>query len=614
MFVGLLSFTLVVGWMPITWGQLPIPTPVLQEPNKLPEGVQQFGGIEVATVNFVNAPLFDVASSTVRDRKNPGKQIPVEERAKQIEANLNRVIIADPRRKWHIFKDPTQESHEKRDYDTNFDPKTLRVEVATLSGEMIVLATDPYHSRPQELLTVTDLDADYYGLTVEELAQQWKSRIFQRLLQELKARSPSAIKLRVVQAFFVALTMIAMSFVLWIVQKLLRAQKKAFEAKQAAAMADSRSIPEDTYTINTSSASYWQKLFNVLQKLFGLEPKHCLNSLRWLLNWGLIVIWAFGIAAIISTIFPDTKPLAMQIFHIPIRLLLIWFLVGLVNRVGDLLIDRFSKAWEDNHFLSIEDVQRNYLRIPTDVRVLKGLKTFVVWVVGIAYTLEALGVQIISVLAGGALVAFAFQNLVKDLVNGCLILWEDQYAIGDVIAVWSLAGNTSGLVEDMNLRVTKLRNGEGRLITIPNGAITQVENLTRTWSRVDFTIEVAYDTNVKQALALIQEIAQQMYNEPEWRDRILESPEVLGVDNVSHTGMLIRVWLKTQPQEQWSVGREFRLRVRLALDEHGIHIGTPQQALWHINGSAQIDSQGNGQNRKTQLSGREQPPIEGNLS
>lgn len=102
-----------------------------------------------------------------------------------------------------------------------------------------------------------------------------------------------------------------------------------------------------------------------------------------------------------------------------------------------------------------------------------------------------------------------------------------------------------------------------------------------------------------------------MYNEPEWRDRILESPEVLGVDNVSHTGMLIRVWLKTQPQEQWSVGREFRLRVRLALDEHGIHIGTPQQALWHINGSAQIDSQGNGQNRKTQLSGREQPPIKG---
>lgn len=605
--VGLLSFTLVVGWVPTVWAQFSIPTPSVQDSNKLPDGVQQLGGIEVATVNFVNAPLFEVASATIRNRKNPGKQIPVEERAKQIEANLNRVIAADPRQKWNITKEPTQKSLQKRDYDTNFDPKTLQVEVATLSGETVILATDAHHSRPQSLLTVTDLDADYYGLTVEELAQQWKSRIFQKLLQELKGRSPSAIKLRVVHACFVALIIIAMSLSLWIFQRLLRVQKQAFKAEQAAVMAESHSIP-DISTVNTSSASYWQKLFNILQKLLGLEPQHCLNSLRWLLNWGQVVVWSFGITVTISTIFPDTKPLAMQIFKIPIRLLLIWFFVGLANRVGDLLINRFSKAWEDNHFFSIEDAQRNSLRIPTDVRVLKGLKTFTIWVVGVAYTLETLGVQIISVLAGGALVAFAFQNLVKDLVNGCLILWEDQYAIGDVIAVGSPVSNTSGLVEDMNLRVTKLRNGEGRLITIPNGAIAQVENLTRTWSRVDFTIEVAYDTDVKQALALIREIAQEMHNEPEWRDRIIESPEVLGVDNVSHTGMLIRVWIKTQPQEQWSVGREFRLRVRLALDEHSIHIGTPQQTFWYKNSSSPIVL--NGQDGREHPSSKQQSPVE----
>ena len=122
---------------------------------------------------------------------------------------------------------------------------------------------------------------------------------------------------------------------------------------------------------------------------------------------------------------------------------------------------------------------------------------------------------------------------------------------------------------------------EGRLITIPNSSIARVENLTRTWSRVDFTIEVAYDTDIKQALAVIHDVAQQMYAEPEWHNLMPESPEVLGVDNISHAGMLIRVWLKTQPLQQWTVGREFRLRVRVALAEHGIRIGTPQQVIWY---------------------------------
>jgi moderate conductance mechanosensitive channel len=93
---------------------------------------------------------------------------------------------------------------------------------------------------------------------------------------------------------------------------------------------------------------------------------------------------------------------------------------------------------------------------------------------------------------------------------------------------------------------------------------------------VDFSIEVAYEADLKKALAVLKAVAQQLYEDPEWNPKIPEPPEVLGVDNLSHTGMLLRVWIKTIPLEQWRVGREFRYRVRLAFEERNVPIGKPQ--------------------------------------
>jgi small conductance mechanosensitive channel len=152
-------------------------------------------------------------------------------------------------------------------------------------------------------------------------------------------------------------------------------------------------------------------------------------------------------------------------------------------------------------------------------------------------------------------------------------LLEDQYAVGDVIAV----GSVAGLVEHMNLRITQLRNGEGRLITIPNGTISTVENLSKNWSRVDFAIKVAYSNHPDYALAVIREVAQRLY--AEWVDKIIDPPEVLGIDEMDHAGILIRIWIKTKPLQQWSVGREFRRRLKLALDEHGVAIAVPQEMI-----------------------------------
>jgi small conductance mechanosensitive channel len=127
-----------------------------------------------------------------------------------------------------------------------------------------------------------------------------------------------------------------------------------------------------------------------------------------------------------------------------------------------------------------------------------------------------------------------------------LILAEDQFAVGDVIQI----GDKSGLVENLNLRVNQLRNSEGQLITIPNSNITDVSNLTRLWSRLDFSIVVAYDNYPQQVLDVLSQVSKQFYSEPEWRDRLTEPPEMLGIDDLSHIGMLVRVWIKTVPMEQ----------------------------------------------------------------
>jgi small conductance mechanosensitive channel len=182
----------------------------------------------------------------------------------------------------------------------------------------------------------------------------------------------------------------------------------------------------------------------------------------------------------------------------------------------------------------------------------------------------------------GLAVSFGSQSLVKDLVNGVLILAEDQYAIGDVIDL----GRASGLVENLGLRITQLRSADGELITIPNSAITEVKNLTRSWSRVNFRIDVAYQADPEKALSILREVVQGLYDDPAWHGKIPAPPEVLGIDSLSHSGMTITTWIQTVPLEQWSVGREFRLRVRKALEANGIEIGTPRQT--YVLGSSQI--------------------------
>ncbi|MGL5803942.1 MAG: mechanosensitive ion channel family protein, partial [Xenococcaceae cyanobacterium] len=200
---------------------------------------------------------------------------------------------------------------------------------------------------------------------------------------------------------------------------------------------------------------------------------------------------------------------------------------------------------------------------------------------------SAVGVNIAPLLAGagivGVAISLASQNLIKDAINGFFIILEDQYAVGDVINV----GEVSGLVENMNLRITQLRDGEGRLITIPNSEIKIVANLSSQWSRADLNIPVAYQADIDKAIELLVKVAEGMSQEPIWRDHIIEPPEVLGIDNFADRGIIIKVWIKTEPLKQWDVSREFRRRIKIAFDRAGIPIPLPQKQIWFDSNSKQ---------------------------
>ena len=137
----------------------------------------------------------------------------------------------------------------------------------------------------------------------------------------------------------------------------------------------------------------------------------------------------------------------------------------------------------------------------------------------------------------------------------------------------------------MNLRITQLRNGEGHLITLPNSSIAVVENLSKEWARATISFIVSCQADLNQVLEIVMEVADEFARDLIWGERILNGREVVGVENIAPDGVTILVWIRTKPLEQWSVGREFRRRLKYALDEHHIDMGISQtQLLWNPKG------------------------------
>lgn len=536
------------------WAQF-LPIPAAGGGESLPINVERSGTLESTGVQLDGQELFRIASPLVTNRAEVGDQLPVERRARQIEANLRQLFPSNGGQ------------------PTPLNPETMEVVIKTIDGHPVLFAKDAGLADSKVLLTVTDADAQYHSAPSKQaLAEQWQGILNTELRQAVALRQPEALRQQVGKAVRVLGATVALTLILGTIRVWLGRYEHRLRRRRAAESAlieaqGNAAVAADNRPYDPQDPGLYQHL--------KLEHQlHAVRLLRWLLFWGIALLWALGTAYSLNS-FPQTRQLAKKIVLAPVVILITWLVVGLTDRLINLSVDRFIQRFARGQSLTSTNLQR----IHTIAQVIKGVKMVFVYTVGLIWVLQWLSLVPGSVLALGTLVAlvisFAAQNLVKDLVNGFLILLEDQFRIGDVIMV----GDIDGFVENLNLRVTQLRNPAGELITLPNSSINQVRNMTRHWSRTTLDVEVAYNTDVNKALAVVRETADELAADPEWGPLILDTNEFFGVQEISHSGILIRIWIKTLPLKQWLVSMEFRRRLKMALDRHQIQIGSPRQ-VW----------------------------------
>ncbi len=212
-------------------------------------------------------------------------------------------------------------------------------------------------------------------------------------------------------------------------------------------------------------------------------------------------------------------------------------------------------------------------RIETIGRVFRYLATVVIAIVAGTLVLGELGVSIAPILAtagvAGLAIGIAAQSLIRDYLNGFFLLLEDQLRQGDLVEI----GGHSGQVEEMTLRYVRLRNAEGHVIYVPNAEIKIVKNLTREYARALVEVGIAYGADVDRALAAMREVGREMRADPEYAPRLVEDPEVAGVERWAETGLVLRARLTVAPpSEQAAVRREYLRRLKNAFDARGIEI------------------------------------------
>lgn len=236
---------------------------------------------------------------------------------------------------------------------------------------------------------------------------------------------------------------------------------------------------------------------------------------------------------------------------------------------------------------------RREARAQTLITVFRGLASALVWFVAFVAILDQLQIDLGPLVAGagiaGVALGFGAQNMVRDFLTGAFIILEDQYGVGDIVDL----GEAVGTVEKVTLRVTRVRDVNGAVWHVPNGEIKRVANSSQDWARALLDVEVAYGTDLDAASKVLQDTANALSADAHFQHKILESPEVWGVQDFGPTGVSIRVVLKTRPAVQWEVLRELRRRIHAEFEEAGIEIPS-QRTVFYRSGdppSVRMDQQ-----------------------
>jgi small conductance mechanosensitive channel len=229
-------------------------------------------------------------------------------------------------------------------------------------------------------------------------------------------------------------------------------------------------------------------------------------------------------------------------------------------------------------------------RADTLSSILVSVTGIVIVLLAILTILPEFGVNIATLIAGlgvgGLAIAFAAQNLVRDFITGFFILLEDQYRIGDVVTVAGI----SGLVEEIGLRRTILRDLDGIVHSVPNGKVEISSNMTKKFSRVNMDISVGYGENLDRVIDVINAVCNEIATDPKWQPDLITVPAVVRVNKLGDSGIDIKVIGDTKPSRQWDVTGELRLRIKKTFDKEGIEIPWPHTKIYFGNTPANTNN------------------------
>lgn len=253
-----------------------------------------------------------------------------------------------------------------------------------------------------------------------------------------------------------------------------------------------------------------------------------------------------------------------------------WLLKAIAKRS----IQRIVKAAVHSDKLQMEDAEVK--RMNTLVRIFNWTINTIIIVISFMMVIQEFGIEIGPILASagivGVAIGFGGQYLVRDVITGFFIILENQYRIGDVVTIEGLSGS----VEDISLRVTTLRDGNGTVHYIPHGEIKKVSNSGKQFARINLNVGVSYDTDIERAMQVINQIGAEMAADKVWKKDINVAPSFLRVESLDDSSVSLKIVGETKPLRQWDVAGELRKRIKETFEREGIEIPYPQRVIRHI--------------------------------
>jgi len=261
-----------------------------------------------------------------------------------------------------------------------------------------------------------------------------------------------------------------------------------------------------------------------------------------------------------------------------LKILLIIILASICIKVGK---SALQKIFEMRSKSPLRISER---RETTLIRLLHNVLSYIVYFVALMMILEALGIKVQALLAGagivGLAVGFGAQNLVRDIITGFFIIFEDQFSVGDYVRIT----NFEGTVEEIGLRTTKIKSWTGELHILPNGSINEVTNFSLHNSTAFVDVNISYDEDIERAEQIIKDLLVEL---PDKYEDMVKPPELLGIQSFGPSEVVMRVVSEVKPMRHFYMAREIRKEIKMRLDEHGIEIPIPRMAMYNKPGQEQ---------------------------